>query len=587
MIGGPPGSGFIGPEGMNVNMGMGMNMGIGMGMGVSMMGMGLGGMNMGMGLGGMGMNMSMMHGVGNNMGVGMGVDELWPQEQPDREFKAKYKIHLGTFVFPNTPFPYFFDVGEWIGVNGKEKEKAKEKGRIGNSKEEEKENNIEESKEKDVVEKEEGVEEKEEKENGEKEKEKESVEDGEKTTTTADEVKDKDVIVIEEDDENNNNNVATTKVQEEEEDDEDMLDVETRATIIIPSGYIPREKPSQPRIWGGGVIGRLVDNDQPTHHQKRSSTNNNHLVGNGNVDVEEGENGNDEENKSKSKSQSKKSSSQAKSKSQPSTSTSTTSIPNRPKKRRIYTDDSDLFLCALHSGWLTWSSGSKAYDQGKDLKVEVRIIRCAGAGAGSVFAVGAGAFAGKFAPAGNGVVTTTGVFKTRTSGVESNTGSASRNQKRKRQRRSKNGDGEVDGDRDINGTGEVEDDDNDKLSSMTFRKEEIVGRFIGGWGEKCFVKDLLNRSGVGVSNNSGGSGDFDEEMGMESDEDDDGRGLVSAGWGSGHDGSAIEIIGVEFLDVRFLFLSLPPFFAFWSFFFLTSIVFTFIERNSQISTWTW
>ncbi|KAF9454376.1 hypothetical protein P691DRAFT_637371, partial [Macrolepiota fuliginosa MF-IS2] len=131
----------------------------------------------------------------------------------------------------------------------------------------------------------------------------------------------------------------------------------------------------------------------------------------------------------------------------------------RPRKRRIYTDDSDLFMCALHSGWITWSASARARDKGKDLRIEVRLIRCAGSGAGSVFAVGAGAFAGK--------------------------------------------------------------------------KEEIVGRFIGGWGEKCFVKDQ----------------DVETEDEGEDDEENDGRGLVSAGWGSGHDGSAVEVVNAEFVDV--------------------------------------
>ncbi|KXN90677.1 hypothetical protein AN958_03962 [Leucoagaricus sp. SymC.cos] len=289
-----------------------------------------------------------------------GVEDLWPmQEQPDREVKARFKINLGTFVYPNTPFPYHFDVGEWIGVNGalaKDGEK-KEDAAV---------------KDKDEA----------------KEKEKENGKEGEQTTS-----------------------------QKEEADD--MLDVETQATIVIPNGYIPREKPRKPAIWGGGVI----------------------------------------------------------------------DSPARPKKRRIYTDDSDLFLCALHSGWLTWTASARARDRGQDLRIEVRIIRCAGAGAGSVYAVGAGAFAGKYAPAVNGVVSTNGAYR-------------------------QNGNGKV----------------------PVVRKEEIIGRFIGGWGEKCFVHDTNADTG-------------DEE---ENSEENDGRGLVSAGWGSGHDGSAIEVLNVEFVNVSLL-----------------------------------
>ncbi|KAF9269195.1 hypothetical protein L218DRAFT_835536, partial [Marasmius fiardii PR-910] len=49
-------------------------------------------------------------------------------------------------------------------------------------------------------------------------------------------------------------------------------------------------------------------------------------------------------------------------------------------KRRIYTDDSDPFLCALHSGWITWSAAHRAKEMGKDLKVILRVIRCIGGG---------------------------------------------------------------------------------------------------------------------------------------------------------------------------------------------------------------
>lgn len=364
------------------------------------------------------------------------VEELWgpPQEQPDREVKSRHKINLGTFVFPNTPFPYYFDVGEWVGVNGGngapkdttgKAEEVKggevENEKAGEKQETEKEKNVEaekmdvdgdgenakkareKEKETDVVE----AQEKE----GEKEKEQEQEKEKEKP-------------------------VEVEKTASQKEDVDDMLDVETRATILIPNGYIPREKPLKPALWGGGVIGR------PISPQRRPSL---------------------------------------------STKDDKPESPVRPRKRRIYTDDSDLFLCALHSGWLTWSGSARARDKGQDLRVEVRIIRCAGAGAGSVYAVGAGAHAGKYAPAVNSVVATNGAYH------------------------KKNGHGK----------------------STVMRKEELVGRFIGGWGEKCFVKKDT---------------DTETEDETDNDEDNDGRGLVSAGWGSGHDGSAIEVLKAEFVN---------------------------------------
>ncbi|KAE9405386.1 hypothetical protein BT96DRAFT_812344, partial [Gymnopus androsaceus JB14] len=45
-------------------------------------------------------------------------------------------------------------------------------------------------------------------------------------------------------------------------------------------------------------------------------------------------------------------------------------------RRRIYTDDSDIFLCAIHSGWVSWSGAKKAREEGKDLKIRLRVIRC-------------------------------------------------------------------------------------------------------------------------------------------------------------------------------------------------------------------
>ena len=43
--------------------------------------------------------------------------------------------------------------------------------------------------------------------------------------------------------------------------------------------------------------------------------------------------------------------------------------------RRVYTDDSDLFLCALHSGWVSWSAARRARREGRDLVMEVRLTR--------------------------------------------------------------------------------------------------------------------------------------------------------------------------------------------------------------------
>ncbi|KIP07127.1 hypothetical protein PHLGIDRAFT_89959, partial [Phlebiopsis gigantea 11061_1 CR5-6] len=43
--------------------------------------------------------------------------------------------------------------------------------------------------------------------------------------------------------------------------------------------------------------------------------------------------------------------------------------------RRVYTDDSDLFLCALHSGWVSWTATRQARKEGKDLRLELRLSK--------------------------------------------------------------------------------------------------------------------------------------------------------------------------------------------------------------------
>lgn len=83
-------------------------------------------------------------------------------------------------------------------------------------------------------------------------------------------------------------------------------------------------------------------------------------------------------------------------------------------------------------------------------------------------------------------------------------------------------------------------------------KEEMIGRFTGGFGEKCF-------NPLGVSGRMMGEEvDVYESEVLSAGVDDpenDGRSLVSGGWGVGHDGSAIEIVNVQFVEVskaRFL-----------------------------------
>ncbi|EEB87643.1 hypothetical protein MPER_14946, partial [Moniliophthora perniciosa FA553] len=45
-------------------------------------------------------------------------------------------------------------------------------------------------------------------------------------------------------------------------------------------------------------------------------------------------------------------------------------------QRRIYTDDSDPFLCALHAGFVTWSGARKARELKLDMCLRLRVVRC-------------------------------------------------------------------------------------------------------------------------------------------------------------------------------------------------------------------
>lgn len=125
---------------------------------------------------------------------------------------------------------------------------------------------------------------------------------------------------------------------------------------------------------------------------------------------------------------------------------------SRIPRRRVYTDDSDLVLCALHSGHISKQQIKDAAEREMGMKLELRVVRCLGSGYG--------------------------VYS------QSNVAAA--------------------GGRKI--------------------KVEVIGRFLGGTGEKLRTKQE--------------DGDNPEN---------DGRSIESCGWGGGHDGSGIEVISVEFV----------------------------------------
>ena len=287
------------------------------------------------------------------------VGDDWDPSDPDVD--SGPVRHLGTFVYPRTPFPYFFPINTQLDESDAPKDATTEK-------DQEKEDEERKEREKKYKQKWKPKPKKPVKEEKDK-KVKEKMGDEEKAPTIAE------PIEVE-----RGNDVTKVLLEDQHQTQPPTTSTSTRATIIIPTAFIPITKPTQPSIWGGGSV---------------------HLGGR--------------------------------------------KGGRRRRPQRIYTDDSDLFLCGMHAGWFTWNGARKAREEGKDLRIEVRLVRC-GAGTG-------------------------------------------------------------------------------------FR------RFLGGQGERCFVRE----------EGEGGGGDDDD--------DDDGRGVVSAGWGSGHDGSGIEIIKAEFIEVGFLFSS--------------------------------
>ena len=108
--------------------------------------------------------------------------------------------------------------------------------------------------------------------------------------------------------------------------------LDIRATIYLPSRFIPLTRPARPRIWGGALIPAVPPLTGAQRALCQQFTPSNSQFGRPWPDeVREG--------------------------------------------RRVYTDDSDLFLCALHAGWASWSAARKARREGRDLRMEVRLTR--------------------------------------------------------------------------------------------------------------------------------------------------------------------------------------------------------------------
>ncbi|RPD57218.1 hypothetical protein L226DRAFT_536624 [Lentinus tigrinus ALCF2SS1-7] len=108
--------------------------------------------------------------------------------------------------------------------------------------------------------------------------------------------------------------------------------LDIRATLYLPARFIPLTRPARPRIWGGALIPAVPPLTGAQRALCQQYTPANSQFGRPWPDeVREG--------------------------------------------RRVYTDDSDLFLCALHAGWVSWSAARRARREGRDLVMEVRLTR--------------------------------------------------------------------------------------------------------------------------------------------------------------------------------------------------------------------
>ncbi|KAL0576504.1 hypothetical protein V5O48_005479 [Marasmius crinis-equi] len=517
-------------------MGMGMPMHMTMGGGVPGVGLGASYPDDGLAPG------SGMHPHPGLGGMVNGVAGTIPEEEEVREVKSRVKIDLGVWVWPKTPFPWIFgeSVGPPVGGSDAPHVEAVEEAATVNS-------NGEGSASKgqgppaekmDVDgEKEPGeVDETEPGERKEGSAEKMSIDDGEREKKEGDgksggpEAASVPSPIVEEKKSSPTLSKApsapkpSTSAVPEDVDDPNLLDTQTLTTIVIPSGYLPsaQEKGKMKmRIWGGGIApsgsyaqSYLQRNEGPSSYPFRSD--------------------------------------------QPHLSSSDhpkqpTYRPKRPRRRRIYTDDSDPFLCALHSGWITWSSAHRAKDRGKDLKITLRVIRCIGGGGETRLTFeDSGSSGGRSVP---------------NVALSGNSRPGKRKMSAKR-------DGESGADMNLSlGIG--------GLGGGGWGKEEVVARFIGGEGERFWCAKNLMMEQLGGSSamdekenkvvvDNGVKGDEmkkeddgegvkeevekprkaveEDLLELENQEDDDGRSIRSAGWGSGHDGSAIEVVDVEWVD---------------------------------------
>ncbi|KAG2345786.1 hypothetical protein BDR05DRAFT_88384 [Suillus weaverae] len=279
---------------------------------------------------------------------------------------------------------------------------------------------------------------------------------------------------------------------------------EVRLTVLIPSSFLPTSRPHKLRLWGGGLLPPPPMQFWPVH------ANLNNATGNGS-------------GPSGSSATPNPSGSVARTTPNP---TPPTYHPMHAPRRRVYTDDSNVLACAVHAGLLTWSAVSRAKQEGKDIKIVLGVVPTVSSYGGSIGGdanhVDPPAVAG-IGPANgmpsNGVTPAVSA----SNGITPSTSQSSASQPSHGS--GSNSAGGVAGATALDGTG--------------YAGGVWASRFVGGWGEAFYGHPS---AGYDAVSGDAGQRSFEEEA------EDDGRGVVSAGWGWGHDGSALEVVHVEVVE---------------------------------------
>ncbi|KAG2137590.1 uncharacterized protein EDB93DRAFT_1210740 [Suillus bovinus] len=281
---------------------------------------------------------------------------------------------------------------------------------------------------------------------------------------------------------------------------------EVRLTVLIPSSFLPASRPHKLRLWGGGLLPPPPIQFWPVH------TNLSNAAGNGS-------------GPSGSSATPNPSGSVARTAPNPAP---PTYHPMHAPRRRVYTDDSNVLACAVHAGLLTWSAVSRAKQENKDIKVVLGVVPTVSSYGGSV---GSEAnhvdppVVGGIGPANgtpsNGVTPAVSA----SNGITPSTSQSSASQPGSN------------GTRGVAGA--------TALDGMGYAGGVWASRFVGGWGEAFYGHPSAGYCAASVTDTASGDA---RQRSFEEEAEDDGRGVVSAGWGWGHDGSAIEVVHVEVVE---------------------------------------